>query len=78
MTKIYVVTDTKKGIIGSYRSEEQALKAIEQYEKDFWPSADTYSEYVEEYPNKEISFGEFLIKIGDYKVEEILYYGDGE
>ena len=35
MTKIYVVTDTKKGIIGSYRSEEQALKAIEQYEKDF-------------------------------------------
>jgi hypothetical protein len=78
MTKIYVVTDTKKGIIGSYHSEEQALKAIEQYEKDFWASADTYSEYVDEYPNGEISFGEFLVKIDDYKIEEILYYGDGE
>lgn len=74
---IYVVTDNHKGIVGGYETEEQALNAIEKYEEENWADADTRGEYEEDYPNEDITFGEYLVKIGDYAIKEIpMYWGE--
>lgn len=77
MTTIFVVTDTNKGVIGGYEDKEHALVAIEAHEAETWATADTRSEYEDEYPNEGITFGEYLVKIGDYTIEEIpMYWGE--
>lgn len=74
--KIFVLTDEHTGVVGAYPTEELALKAAEDYEDKTWASAGTREEYEADYPNGEITFGQYLVNIHDYTIEEVEYYGE--
>ena len=76
MKIIFVLTDEHTGVVGAYPTEEQALKAAEEFEEKHWASAGTRDEYEADYPNDDISFGQYLVDIHDYSIEGVEYYGE--